>query len=277
MPTWLRALIPAVLILVWFGAFGAGGALFGALSDLVENEQAQFLPADAESTRAQDLQAEFRSADVIPAIVVYERDGGITAADERAIEADAAAFQDVEGVVDDGVSPPVASDDGEAVEVFVQLDAGAETDVVVRELRDRVAETSGDGLQGAVTGPAGFTTDLVAAFAGIDGLLLLVAFAAVFVILVIVYRSPLLPVIVLGTSLTALCASVLAVVALARADVLVLNGQTQGILFILVIGAATDYSLLYIARYREALHVHERKWDATSAALRGSWEPILAS
>ena len=93
----------------------------------------------------------------------------------------------------------------------------------------------------------------------------------------IVYRSPLLPVIVLGTSLTALCASVLAVVALARADVLVLNGQTQGILFILVIGAATDYSLLYIARYREALHTHDRKWDATWAALRGSWEPILAS
>ena len=83
--------------------------------------------------------------------------------------------------------------------------------------------------------------------------------------------------IVLGTSLTALCASVLVVVALARADVLVLNGQTQGILFILVIGAATDYSLLYIARYREALHTHERKWDATWAALRGSWEPILAS
>ena len=93
----------------------------------------------------------------------------------------------------------------------------------------------------------------------------------------IVYRSPLLPVIVLGTSLTALCASVLVVVALARADVLVLNGQTQGILFILVIGAATDYSLLYIARYREALHTHDRKWDATWAALRGSWEPILAS
>ena len=102
------------------------------------------------------------------------------------------------------------------------------------------------------------------------------AFAAVFLILVIVYRSPLLPVIVLGTSL-ALCVRAARVVALARADILVLNGQTQGILFILVIGAATDYSLLYIARYREALHTHERKWDATWPALRGSWEPILAS
>ena len=50
MPTWLRVLIPAVLILLWFGAFGAGGASFGTLSDVVENDQSQFLPADAEST-----------------------------------------------------------------------------------------------------------------------------------------------------------------------------------------------------------------------------------
>ena len=56
-----------------------------------------------------------------------------------------------------------------------------------------------------------------------------------------------------------------------------LNGQVQGILFILVIGAATDYSLLYVSRYREALRDHEKRWDATWAALRGSFEPILAS
>ncbi|WP_136710099.1 MMPL family transporter [Agromyces sp. H66] len=278
-PTWLRVLIPTVLILVWLAAFGAGGASFGALSDVVENEQAQFLPDDAESTAVQDLQAEFRSADAIPAIVVYERDGGLTDADTEAIAGDAVAFEEVSGVAADGVSPPVPSEDGEAASVFVQIDASAETDVAVDALRERIAETSGDGdgLVAAVTGPAGFTADLTAAFAGIDGLLLIVAFAAVFVILVVVYRSPLLPVIVLGTSLTALTASVLAVVALARADVLVLNGQTQGILFILVIGAATDYSLLYIARYREALLRHERKWDATWAALRGAWEPIVAS
>lgn len=276
-PTWLRVLIPTVLILVWFAAFGAGGASFGALSDVVENEQAQFLPDDAESTKAQDLQSEFRSGDAIPAIVVYARDGGLTDADTEAIAEDATAFADVAGVTTDGVSPPVPSDDGEAASVFVQVDASAEIDATVEGLRERIAETAGDGLEAAVTGPAGFTSDLTAAFAGIDGLLLLVAFAAVFIILVVVYRSPLLPVIVLGTSLTALTASVLVVVALARADLLVLNGQTQGILFILVIGAATDYSLLYIARYREALQRYERKWDATWAALRGSWEPIVAS
>ena len=276
-PPWLRVLIPAALILIWFAAFGAGGASFGVLSDVVENDQAQFLPADAESTRVQDAQSEFRSADVIPAIVVYARDDGLTDADIAVIEADAAAFGDVDGVPDDGVSPPVVSEDGEAAEVFVQLVSSVEVDVAVGALRDRVGETAVDGLEAAVTGPAGFTADLAGAFAGIDGLLLVVAFSAVFVILVIVYRSPLLPVIVLGTSLTALCASVLTVVALARAEVLMLNGQAQGILFILVIGAATDYSLLYIARFREALHANERRWDATWAALRGAWEPILAS
>ena len=121
-------------------------------------------------------------------------------------------------------------------------------------------------LQAWVTGPAGFTADLVEGFLGIDGLLLLVALGAVFVILVIVYRSPLLPILVLLTSVFALCVALLAVWWLAKAGIVVLNGQVQGILFILVIGAATDYALLYVARFREAMRDHERRWDATWVA-----------
>ena len=79
------------------------------------------------------------------------------------------------------------------------------------------------------------------------------ALLAVFVILVIVYRSPLLPVLVLLTSVFALCVALLTVWWLAYAGIVVLNGQVQGILFILVIGAATDYALLYVARFREAI------------------------
>jgi len=89
------------------------------------------------------------------------------------------------------------------------------------------------------------------AFAGIDGILLLVAVLAVLVILVVVYRSPLLPILVLVTSTFALCAALLTVWWIAKAGIFPLSGQTQGILFILVIGAATDYSLLYVSRYRE--------------------------
>ncbi len=126
-------------------------------------------------------------------------------------------------------------------------------------------------------GPGGFTADLVKGFLGIDGLLLIVALVAVFVILVIVYRSPLLPILVLLTSVFALCVALLTVWWLAFAGIVVLNGQVQGILFILVIGAATDYALLYVARFRETIGEGRPRWDATVRAWKGAFEPILAS
>jgi RND superfamily putative drug exporter len=64
---------------------------------------------------------------------------------------------------------------------------------------------------------------------------------------------------------------------LAKAGTIDLNGQSQGILSVLVLGAATDYALLLIARYREELHHHESRYDAMKVALRGVVEPILAS
>jgi RND superfamily putative drug exporter len=280
-PIWLRAAIPAVLILVWLALFGAGGASFGRLSDVVVNDQAQFLPASAEATEVNALQEGFRDGDAIPAIVVVASDDELSDTQLAAIDDLRAEVLDVDGVLDDETSPVIVSDDGEAAQFVAAVDTseageGGPRDVVA-EIRGVLDDAAIAGTESAVTGPAGFTADLAGAFSGIDGLLLAVALAAVFIILVIVYRSPLLPVLVLLTSLTALCASVLVVVSLAAADVLPISGQTQGILFILVIGAATDYALLYIARYREALERYERRWDATWAALKGAWEPIIAS
>ena len=116
----------------------------------------------------------------------------------------------------------------------------------VELLRQAVADSTPDGMRSYVTGRPATPPTWSDAFGGIDGILLLVALIAVFVILIIVYRSPLLPLIVLGTSMFALCAGILTVWWLAKAGIVQLNGQVQGILFILVIGAATDYSLLYV-------------------------------
>ncbi|MFF2273313.1 MMPL family transporter [Agromyces sp. NPDC058136] len=281
-PTWLRVLIPAVLILIWFVAFGAGGSAFGKLSAVSSNEQAQFLPTTAEATEVVALTEEFRDTEAIPAIVVLASDDGAKLDQAQLDEVDALRDEllDVDGVLVDESSPVIPSDDGEAVQMVIAIDTsdGApKSSGVVEELRAIMADEPVDGISAAITGPAGFTADLGAAFRGIDGLLLAVALAAVFLILIVVYRSPLLPLIVLFTSMSALCASVFTVVALAQADILLLSGQTQGILFILVIGAATDYALLYISRYRETLARYERRWDATWAALRASWEPIVAS
>ncbi|WAP53343.1 MMPL family transporter [Arthrobacter sp. ATA002] len=147
----------------------------------------------------------------------------------------------------------------------------------MEDLRTAVTDGIPAGLAGYVTGPAGQLADISEAFSGIDTSLLLVAGLAVFVILVVVYRSPLLPILVLLTSILALSAAILVVYFLARDGILTINGQVQGILFILGIGAATDYSLLYVSRYRESLRDHAGRWDATRAALKGTFEPVLAS
>jgi RND superfamily putative drug exporter len=273
MPRFLRGVIPAVLIVAWLALAGFGGPTFGKISDVSTNDQASFLPASAESTQVSALVPEFVGADDIPAIVIAAREGGLTDDDLAFLESFASDAADVDGVGDE-LSPVIPSEDGDAAQIIVPI--ASEVGDTVAALAS-LLEGAPDGLDALVTGPAGFTADLVAGFAGIDGILLLTALGAVLVILVIVYRSPLLPFIVLGTAVFALCAAILAVYGLALADIVTINGQVQGILFILVIGAATDYALLYVARYREALRIHEKRWDATWAALRGSFEPILAS
>jgi RND superfamily putative drug exporter len=172
---------------------------------------------------------------------------------------------------------PIPSDDGKAVQFIVPVNESTEIKEAVQELRDAVAEAAPAGMQTFVTGPAGLAADLTAAFAGIDGILLLVALAAVFVILLVVYRSLLLPIMVLLTSVFALCAAILLVFGMAKAGWIQLNGQSQGILSILVIGAATDYALLYVARFREALTHTTNRTGAVLTAWKASFEPILAS
>ncbi|HEX3680001.1 MAG TPA: efflux RND transporter permease subunit, partial [Galbitalea sp.] len=209
-------------------------------------------------------------------VVLFVRDSGLTSADHDFIAATISSIKTAPGV-SSGVSPAIASKDGEAAQIVVPVRDNTAFDASVGNLRAVIAKDAPHGLSGYVTGPAGQIADLGGAFAGIDGVLLLVAILAVFVILIVVYRSPLLPVLVLLTSLFALCASIFVIWHLAKGGAVALNGQVQGILFILVIGAATDYSLLYVSRYREALRDHERRWDATLAAFRGAFAPILAS
>ena len=54
---------------------------------------------------------------------------------------------------------------------------------------------------------------------------------------------------------------------LAKYADLTVNGQSQAILGILVIGAGTDYALLLVARYREELRRHEDRHEAMAFAL----------
>ena len=274
-PFWLRWLVPVLLVVTWLAIAGIGGPTFGRLDEVSSNDQASFLPAGAEATAAQDWQAKFRDSDEIPAVVVVENDSAFSPAQLR----EAAALKGKLEALRAGsaVIGPVPSEDGEAVQFVVPISSSGEVKEIVQELRDEVEASAPEGMLTFVTGPAGLTADLVSAFAGIDGILLLVALAAVFVILLIVYRSLLLPIAVLFTSVFALCAAILLVFGTAKLGWIQLNGQSQGILSILVIGAATDYALLYVARFREALTHTANRTEAVLTAWKASFEPILAS
>lgn len=269
----LRAVVALLAIGLWLGIAGVGGPTFGKLSDVQERDQAAFLPASAEATQALEWQSKFRDSKAIPAIILIESDTPLNPASAQPMIAALGEVEALEGQV----SFPIPSEDGLALELIVPLKESPEIGTDVDEVREIVQANLPEGAKAYVTGPAGFIADLSSGFEGIDGLLLIVALVAVLVILLIVYRSVLLPIVVLFTSVAALCAAILAVYWMAKSDWITLDGQSQGILSILVIGAATDYALLYVSRYREALVAGEGRYRATWTALRGSFEPILAS
>ena len=294
----LRAIPVLLLALAWLAVGAFGGIKQGELSKVQQNDPATFLPLEAESTRAGEIAAEFSDDSALPALVVVTREDGaeLTAADlkslgtlgERIYELDLAEGRSVGDVLLSPVVPVIPAEDGLAAMLPVSIDASVANDyvgadeervvnLVVEHLRTLLADDLPDGLQSWVTGPAGGVADLVAAFGGIDGLLLVVALVVVLVILIAVYRSPSLPFAVLLTSVFAQCLAALVVYPLADSGVLTLNGQAQGILSILVVGAATDYSLLLVARFRETLTVYESPWEAMKVAVRGVIEPIIAS
>src|SRR5699024_12792153 len=154
-------------------------------------------------------------------------------------------------------------------QAFIPINADADTSSAVSQVGDKLRSDTSDNVTVYITGPAGFNADLTAAFAGIDSLLLAVALAAVLVILVLVYRSFLLPIAVLSTSLFALCGALLTVWWLAKWEIVLLSGQKQGILFILVIGAESVYSMLFVSRSGDVVRLNQITKTVTMSTLRG--------
>jgi RND superfamily putative drug exporter len=276
----LRWLLPGLIVVVWLAAAGPLNAVGGRLTGLQENDNAAFLPDSAESTRVAELQQRFRGEQSLPLIIVWERpEGGVDAQTRQAVTD---RLAQVRTTLEKGdrlagpVSPPIPSEDGQALQVVAPLrtDLGEAIVDTVEEVRGVVQVP---GATAYVTGPGGVFADFANGFAGIDGLLLLAAFGIVLLILLVVYRSPILPLLVIGTAGLALSAANAVAYLLASNGLITVNGQSQGIASILVVGAATDYGLLLVARYREELRRHPSKYQAMGLAWRRSVAPIVAS
>ncbi|AIR96600.1 MMPL family transporter [Streptomyces glaucescens] len=277
-PRRARLLVPLLLLAVWLGIGGGLGPYAGRLGEVATNDQAAFLPRSAESTEVIAEQRAFRQEETLPAVVVWTDDADdAPLADRRAAAGRAlAALADAPGVAG-RISPAVLSEDGRALQGVVPLRPGLGDELPDALDGIRAAAERVPGTTVQLAGPAASQADLSDAFAGIDGLLLGVALVTVLVILLLVYRSVLLPLLIILGSVFALGLACAIVYALAARDVVRVDGQVQGILSILVIGAATDYALLVTARYREELAARTDRFAAVTAALRRSWGAVVAS
>ncbi|GAA3506196.1 MMPL family transporter [Streptomyces prasinosporus] len=273
---WARRLVPLLLLVVWLGIGGAFGSYAGRLGEVATNDQAGFLPRSAESTEVIEEQKAFRQDETLPAIVLWtgDADGPVRDRQPEATRA-LASLEGAPGVTG-RVSPALPSEDGEALQGVVQLEPGSGDRLAETLERIRAAAERVPGTTVQVAGPAATQVDLSDAFAGIDGLLLGVALAAVLLILVLVYRSVLLPLVIIVSAVMALALACAVVYVLADNDVVRVDGQVQGILSILVIGAATDYALLLTARFREELTGGDR-FAAMRSALKQTWGAVVAS
>jgi RND superfamily putative drug exporter len=247
------------------------------LIDVQDNEASSWLPGSAESTKALDKLAPFQDQNDIPTIVVYHRDGGLTPNDLTAIQTQLSEIQEMDGVVGDVVGP-VPSEDGQVAQTIVTFNFGKngwnDLPDTADELRDI---TQIDGVTVNIAGAGGQAADSAEAFAGIDGTLLFATLGVVILILLFTYRSPLLWVVPILSAICALEISQGLVYLLAKYADLTVNGQSQGILTVLVVGAGTDYALLLVARYREELRRHEDRHEAMAFALHRATPAILAS
>uniref|UniRef100_UPI0040498ABE MMPL family transporter n=1 Tax=Candidatus Planktophila sp. TaxID=2175601 RepID=UPI0040498ABE len=290
--------IAILVVIAWFGVTGFFGPLFGKLTSVQENDNSAFLPDSAESTKAVKLLESFAAGEstAFPTLVLLEGSVG-----PEVLQQINAHLETVPDLKLGGTDVPLSkyllpgsqvtafpAPDGKAVLASILLDGAAIAEVlpndepvlpaIVEALREDFTPFAKDlGFDSYVTGAGGLIGDLFGAFGDLDSTLLLTTLGVVAFILIIVYRSPILWFLPLLSAVFALSTAGGIIYLLAKNDVIDVNGQSQGILSVLVLGAGTDYALLLISRYREELHHHSTPVAAMRAAYRGTFEPIVAS
>ncbi|HEX8079598.1 MAG TPA: MMPL family transporter [Jatrophihabitans sp.] len=276
--------VVAVAILALLGG-GAGSSYQSKLVEVQKNDNASFLPGSAESTKVLMESDKFNKVQNVPGFMVFHRESGLTAEDRAAVDKAAGLVARTPGIATDALAPPQVSADGTTIAVFtplVQKENGQDLrwDLIGEVEEKIVNETSAGlpaGLEAYPAGQSGFLLAFTQAFEGIDSTLLIAALTVVIIILLFVYRSPVLWIFPILSALMALGLSSMVIYFLAKEDVLSLNGQTAGIMPVLVLGAGTDYALLLVARYREELHNYPNRFDAMIVAWRGAVPAIVAS
>jgi putative drug exporter of the RND superfamily len=281
---WLRWPV----VIAWIVALVFLHGLSSSLSSVTNDGASAYLPASAASTKVAVLQQAAEHTSGQPqtnaAVVVFADGAGtLTPADHAAITAARAAVAKLAGHVT-GLAPPgplQPSADGKAAVFTVNITGQASSDDIdqnaVNAIRAAIATRAGKanaGLADAVTGPAAVNADTTAGSQQTK--LLLTALIIVAVILLLVYRSPVLWLLPLLGAVAAIITAQASAHGLADHG-LTVSTLSADILIVLVFGAASDYALLLVHRYREELRHHARTEEAMAATLRTTLPTLAAS
>jgi putative drug exporter of the RND superfamily len=289
-----------VAVAVWLLLGGAGLLAHAHIDDVTAAGQTSFLPSDSESTRALDaLQSASGSGEEVPVVIVFERRGGLGRVDLKAIGRigdglDRLALTGATPVLDpfsgehrnalaavarlaNGVGP--ISKDGEAALLFLAINADDRGAIVagVGKIRAYLRAHARPGLRAFVTGPGGIAADLEAVASEAAHTLLFATVGLVLLLLLLVYRAPMLALLPLAAVAAAYLVAIGIAYVLIDAGWITVNSEGTMLLLVLVFGAGTDYSLLLVHRYREELSRGRSMSEALSAAVRESRPALLAS
>lgn len=267
----------------------------------VEDNSAEQLPGNSMSVKAAAIaKKQFPSDTGVPLLLAWYRDGGLTDQDYAVIQN---LYKDLNNdpVKAQDTLPPLgelpvqalkssASQDEESIitPVFINKNAGTEVlqnDVkAVKSKISKLTDSSvfkGDlkssGLHVRLTGPVGIQTDAVSLFSKADVTLLISTTVLVLVLLILLYRSPILAVVpLIGVGFAYGVISPLLGL-LAKLGWIVVDSQAISIMTVLLFGAGTDYCLFLVSKYRENLLEESDKYKALQAAIRHSGGAILMS
>ncbi len=249
-----------------------------------ESTSIQSIPEDAQSVIAQNKVDEyFKNNEGLPAILVFQSDEGkVELTDLEAFFKEIDKVEGIKEIVPLTKMPPQAtanfiSKDKTTVILPLTFEPSVETKEL-RTAQEKISEIVEDttDLTLYITGPAGIAVDSLNLFSRADVVLLLSTVGLVLVLLIVIYRSPLLALIPL-LSVAFVYEVVNQILGLMGKAGMLISNQTLSIMTILLFAAVIDYSLFVFSRFREELKKHENKYEAMKYAMRETGMPVFFS
>ncbi|AZQ34646.1 MMPL family transporter [Streptomyces cyaneochromogenes] len=272
-----RRAVPWLVLGLWIAVLALASPFASKLADVQRDRAIDYLPASADSTQVAKIQDRLPGGEATEMVVVYHRDGGLTAADK------ATAAEQIDRIASahklTGEPQGIPSRDGTTLMYPVASTEPGQDEEARDELVNAVRDMAKgeDGLGVDVGGEGALATDASEVYNSLDGPLLYTTAGVVALLLILIYRSPFLWLVPLAVAGVADYLSMGVAYGLNQGFGTSVSGQSSGIMTILVFGAGTDYALLLVSRYREELRRVERPYDAMVAALKGCGPAVLAS